>query len=280
MIQDLLSIVFSTYNRAHLLRRSFECYARQTDMTFEILVLDDASQDDTQGLVRSFEDRIPLRYVPLTDKKPGEWRDAAAVINRGITMSQGEFVCITHPEVMLCFDGVEKLRREMRERPEDVLMLRTYYLTRGMQERLDEVPWKDDFYAVRQIPGFYEKLEPLYEEESLAKLMNDFCTPNYTDEAQVWNSWVFAGMTRPLWKRFGGLTEFDSWGSTDIDFHYRRDAMGLRTVTPGDIYVIHQNHDRPHGKFAPTPKTSLDVVMEHVKKNFFNRKNYLEDMEL
>jgi glycosyltransferase involved in cell wall biosynthesis len=280
VIEGLVSIVLATYNRAHLLWRSLECYARQSDRGFELIILDDASQDDTTGLVDSFRDKIPVVLVRLTDKSPGEWRDAAAVINRGIKMSRGEFVYITHPEVMLCFDGVEKLRCSQREQPYDVLMIRTYYLTQSMQENLDMVPWRDDFYAVRRLPRFYDNPEPLYQEETLAKLMNNFCTPRYTDEAEVWNSWVFGGMSRAAWKRFGGLTEFSSWGSTDIDFHCRRDAMGLRTVTPADIYVIHQNHDRPEGAFVPSPKTSIPEVMEKVRKNFFNPRNYLEDMEM
>jgi len=280
MVEGLVSIVLATFNRAHLLWRSLECYARQTDRNFELLVLDDASEDGTAELVASFEGKLPVRRVALDDKKPGEWRDAAAVINRGIRLTKGELVYITHPEAMLCFDGVERLRAEQRAHPDDVLMLRTYYLTRSMQEHLDTVLWKDDFYAVRSLPRFYDDPEPLYEEETLAKLMNDFCTPRATDEVDVWNSWVFGGMTRASWKKFGGLTEFDSWGSTDIDFHYRRDFMGFRTVTPRDLYVIHQNHDKPFGTYRPSPKVPIPEVVENVKKSFFNRRNYLEDMEM
>ena len=76
MAEPLVSIVAPTYNRARLLRRSLESLLAQTEKRFEIIVVDDASRDDSESLVRSMgDDRI--RYLRLPENRgPGGARNA------------------------------------------------------------------------------------------------------------------------------------------------------------------------------------------------------------
>ena len=279
MIQDFSSVVLCTFNRAHLLARSLHCYAKQTDTAFELLVLDDGSEDGTEELVRSYAHKIKIRYTRLTDKKPGEWRDAGANINRGIILSEGEYVFITHPEVMVCFDCVEKAKRALKENPEAYFNARVYYLTSDMQERLDKVDWKADFYRVRDIEGFYEESADLYKEEYLGLVMNQFCTPRHTETCDIWESWVFGGMTRRTWKKFGGINESAHWGTVDFDFILRRRLMKWPTISPQDLYVIHQNHDKAFGKHRPTVR-DFDSMLKDAEACYGKKRNFLRDMEL
>ena len=46
MTRPKVSVVIATHNRAHLFARSLKCYAGQTFKDFEILLLDDSSDDD------------------------------------------------------------------------------------------------------------------------------------------------------------------------------------------------------------------------------------------
>jgi hypothetical protein len=45
-----------------------------------------------------------------------------------------------------------------------------------------------------------------------------------------------------------GMTEFDTWGSIDMDFLYRRYLLNIPTDTLMDpsTICIHQNHDNPN----------------------------------
>lgn len=272
----MISIVICTYNRAHLLKRSLVCYSKQTLKDFELVIQDDGSQDETEELVKSYSDKMNIKYVKLEDKKPGEWRDAGAIVNRGIKLTTGKKIYITHPEVMISFDCIEKFNKILDERPEVYVNSRTYYLTAKIQKKLDTVDWESDFYNVRKIEGFYDE-DPLYKEDEM-KVFNCLCTTKFAEKDPVWYSWVFGGMTRKAWKDFGGLNEYAQWGSVDIDFMDRRFLEGLETVSPMDVYVVHQNHDKPVGKFVPTvrefEKARLKVWEEYDKK-----KNFLEDME-
>lgn len=57
-----VSVIIPTYNRAHLLSRAIKNALDQTFQDFEIIIVDDASTDDTDKLVASFHDRR-IRYI-------------------------------------------------------------------------------------------------------------------------------------------------------------------------------------------------------------------------
>lgn len=54
-------------------------------------------------------------------------------------------------------------------------------------------------------------------------------------------------MTARTWGWIGGMTEFDSWGSVDVDLLNRRRVLGIEAVTllDEDCLCVHQNHDLP-----------------------------------
>ena len=277
MIKGYTSVVICTYNRAHLLKRSLKCYAKQTLKDFELIIQDDASTDNTEELVRSYEGKINVKYIKLDDKKPGEWRDAGAIVNRGIKRTCGEYIYITHPEVMPCFDCIEKLNKVLKENPKAYANSRTYYLTRKVHEKIDTVDWESDFYNIRKIEGFYDE-DPLYKEKEM-EMFNNLCTTKFAEIDPVWYSWVFGGMTRQAWKNFGGLNEFNEWGSVDLDFMERRLKEGIITISPKDVYIVHQNHDKPVGEFEPTKRT-FNHAFQVAAKRYNDKKDFLADMEM
>lgn len=56
------SVIIPTYNRANYLRLAIVSVLRQKNVTMEIIVSDDGSTDDTEKLVKSFQDRS-IRYI-------------------------------------------------------------------------------------------------------------------------------------------------------------------------------------------------------------------------
>jgi glycosyltransferase involved in cell wall biosynthesis len=82
----LISVVLPTNNRAHLLGRAIHSVLAQTYRNLELLVVDDASTDDTAAVVTSISDRR-LRYL-----RHDQNRGAAAARNLGIRESRGNLV--------------------------------------------------------------------------------------------------------------------------------------------------------------------------------------------
>jgi glycosyltransferase involved in cell wall biosynthesis len=81
-----LSVVIPSWNRAHLVRDAIDSALDQRAGEVEVIVVDDASTDDTSGfLTRIYGDRIRLLRLP-------ERRGAGAVRNAGVAVATGEFV--------------------------------------------------------------------------------------------------------------------------------------------------------------------------------------------
>ena len=84
MGQPTVTVVIPTNNRKGLLPRALASVARQIRLPEEVIVVDDGSTDDTEGLIRQ---QFPeVRYLQQ------ENRGVSAARNRGIREAKGEWV--------------------------------------------------------------------------------------------------------------------------------------------------------------------------------------------
>ena len=83
---SLVSVILPTYNRARLLRRAVKSVLNQTFEDFELIIVDDGSTDNTESVIRSFnDDRI--KYIRHPTRK-----GASAARNTGIKASRGKYI--------------------------------------------------------------------------------------------------------------------------------------------------------------------------------------------
>ena len=81
-----VSVIIPTYNRANLIGGAIESVLNQTYQDFEIIVIDDGSTDNTEGIVKSFNN-FKIRYI-----SHGDNRGVSAARNTGIKTCQGEYI--------------------------------------------------------------------------------------------------------------------------------------------------------------------------------------------
>ena len=86
------SVLVPTYNRAGYLRLCLEGLAAQSAGrdSFEVIVIDNNSPDETRSVVQGFAERVPgltVRY--LCEPQQG----ASHARNRGVAVARGEFLC-------------------------------------------------------------------------------------------------------------------------------------------------------------------------------------------
>lgn len=86
--EPLVSIILPTYNRSKFLYRAVESVIKQTFKNWELIIVDDASTDDTQALFKdiALQDRR-IQYHRL-EKNGG----ACIARNKGIQVSKGEYI--------------------------------------------------------------------------------------------------------------------------------------------------------------------------------------------
>ncbi len=97
-----VSIAIVTFNSARYIRRCLEAALAQEGPPCEIVVVDNASTDDTAGILREFRQRICLvENVSNTGFAAGQ--------NAAIRASSGEWVLTLNPDVLLKPDFIRRL---------------------------------------------------------------------------------------------------------------------------------------------------------------------------
>ena len=85
-LTPFISIVIPTYNRADLIPIAIQSVLDQTYQNWELIIVDNFSDDDTKEVVESFADhRISMLQLPRTGS-------VAASRNFGVLHSKGEWI--------------------------------------------------------------------------------------------------------------------------------------------------------------------------------------------
>ena len=94
----LVSVIVPTYNRGWCVERAIKSILSQTYKNFELIVVDNASTDDTVAKIDSFKD-TRIRIVEINNDGI-----VAKSRNRGIRCSKGKYIAfldsddVWHPE--------------------------------------------------------------------------------------------------------------------------------------------------------------------------------------
>ena len=86
-MNELVSCVVPSYNRAHLLKEAIESTLCQTYSNWEMIIVDDRSTDDTAEVVAEYRKKDPRIKYYLNPEK-----GVSLARNYGIRMAQGEYI--------------------------------------------------------------------------------------------------------------------------------------------------------------------------------------------
>jgi glycosyltransferase involved in cell wall biosynthesis len=113
-VYDYLFTVFTpTYNRAHTLKRVYDCLRSQTDRDFEWLIIDDGSTDSTQELVQSWIDERQLVIRYMLQARSGKH----VAYNRAALAAQGELLVCLDSDDTCVPQALERFRYYWEEMP-------------------------------------------------------------------------------------------------------------------------------------------------------------------
>ena len=108
----LVSIITPTFNRSQVILDSINSVLDQTYENWELLIIDDASVDDTAEIIRGIND-ARIRYF----RNP-ENLGAAAARNVGLENIRGEFVCYLDSDNLMHPDFLLIMVNELKARPQ------------------------------------------------------------------------------------------------------------------------------------------------------------------
>jgi glycosyltransferase involved in cell wall biosynthesis len=105
-----VSVIIPTYNRSGLLPRALDSVLTQTYKDLEVLVVDDASTDDTSEVVAAYESDPRVRYLPQKDN-----RGVSAARNRGLAEARGQFIAFLDSDDEWLPPKLERQMRRFRK---------------------------------------------------------------------------------------------------------------------------------------------------------------------
>ncbi|MGG1614993.1 glycosyltransferase family 2 protein [Paenibacillus phoenicis] len=111
-----VSIQIVTYNSAKDIEECLDAVRQQTYPIQEIIVIDNASKDETVERVRAYIEQTHVNNIHLVVNPTNT--GFAPAHNQGICMTQSDYVLVLNPDVQLGTEYVERLVGIMEQRPE------------------------------------------------------------------------------------------------------------------------------------------------------------------
>jgi len=147
-----ISVIIPTHNRSRALRRTIASVLRQTMPDFELIVVDDASVDDTQRVVEHFA-AANIKYI-CHAKNQG----AAAARNTGISNSHGKYIAFLDDDDEWLPDKLRLQFARLEASPMNVGAIYTGWLiVHGLTGNVlsQQIPWlKGDVFDSIFVRGF------------------------------------------------------------------------------------------------------------------------------
>jgi GT2 family glycosyltransferase len=246
-----LSIVIVNFNTRDVLLKCLESvYEKTQDLTFEIIIVDNASHDGAMKTIAELYPEIQL-IANVTN------RGFSSANNQAIRISSGKWVALLNPDTLLTENSFFKIKQYLEEHPEFSILGPGILNESGEQSptRLWEDTPQD---AAWKILGLYNPGNEL-------QRMGDM----KAKEALVISGCCFL-ICRDLFKEIGLLDEKYFLYNEEDDFCRRARKRGKRICFFPETSIQHLL-----GKSTHQPKHREKVIWETYKSNlYFYSKHY------
>lgn len=103
------SVIVLSYNSSRFLSALFESLRKTTYSSFEIIAVDNASQDNSAQIIKSWKEKLPLRFIQSSTNL-----GFSGGVNLGIEHAQGKYIVLLNPDSIVLPDWLDKLLAHTR----------------------------------------------------------------------------------------------------------------------------------------------------------------------
>jgi len=214
--QPCTSIVVLTYNNLLLTRLCIEAVYRHTnELPFELIIVDNNSQDGTRAYLEGLREILPNLRVILNPRNEG----FARANNRGILEARGDYIVLLNNDAIVCRAWLSRLLSYLEQDP-----------LIGMIGPVTNCAGNEQMISARY--SCLEELECFAEQR-----LNAFEGQHFEIETLAMFCVVFR---RRLIDEIGLLDERFGLGTfEDDDFCYRARLRGYKLMCAEDVFVHH-----------------------------------------
>lgn len=212
-----VSVIIPTYNRYNYLKNAIDSILEQTVNDLEIIIIDDASNDNTPSILRDFNDNR-IKYIRHAVNKGG-----SAARNTGIKESSSEYIAFLDDDDLWLPGKLEEQLNLIKQLPPDFGAVSC------------------DYYLTNNIGSLFKAETPLkqndrYMAKSKFSLSNDLLLNNYVGST----SQVL--VKKLCFERVGNFdTELKSCQDLDMWIRIARVFKFTYVDKPLIIYRLHQH---------------------------------------
>lgn len=199
-MNNKLSIITPTYNRAYILEKTFNSLLNQTSLEFEWIIIDDGSTDNTEELLLKWQqEELPFELKYVVQKNGGKHR----ALNRGFEMATGKYTLILDSDDFLTEDAVETIQLWISQLAEKdniaaVAGMRKHEsgeVIGGIPKCFDKLEYVDAKNFERRKYGLLGDKAEVYRTDILReKRFKEFKGENFLSEDTLWNEIAMCGL--------------------------------------------------------------------------------------
>lgn len=119
MINDLVSIITPAYNSSEYIREAIESVIAQTYKNWEMIIVDDASQDNTYEILNNYANKDKRIKPIFLEKNCG----AAYARNKAIECAQGRYIAFLDSDDLWKKEKLEKQLIFMKKKKSNFLIM-------------------------------------------------------------------------------------------------------------------------------------------------------------
>jgi GT2 family glycosyltransferase len=211
----LISVVIPTWNGARHLPVCLTALRRQTLAPYQVIVVDNASTDETRALIERDFPETALIALPTN-------RRFAGACNAGMRASRGDFVALLNNDTEADPLWLERVAAAFAGHPDAGFVASKLRLF----DRRDTLHSAGDFYSARGVPGNRGVWQ--------------------VDRGQFDADYVFGACgaasvySRAMLDRIGLLDETFEFSCEDVDLSWRAQLAGYRCAFAHDAIVYHK----------------------------------------
>ncbi|MGW3957459.1 glycosyltransferase family 2 protein [Streptomyces sp. NPDC004752] len=175
-----VSVIVTSYNYAHFLRRALVSVHEQTEQDFELIVVDDGSTDDTLLIARAFTSEYPNLSATIVCTGNG---GVSRARNLGIALARGRYVVCLDADDYFAPTALERMRSVLDSEP-GISVVRPMLQIFGDVEAVWDwmvVPYEFDRLCLKNIAPYCA----MFRRDAWEQ------TDGYDEDLPSWEDWDF-----------------------------------------------------------------------------------------
>lgn len=211
----LISVVIPTYNGVHHMYTCLMALRRQSLLPHEVIVVDNASRDDTQALITQQFPEVNFIQLPTN-------RLFTGACNTGMRAASGEAIALLNNDTEADEHWLENIAKTFNAHPDAGFVASKLRLF----DKRDHIHSAGDFYSVRGVPGNRGAWQP--------------------DHGQFDSDYVFGACgaasvyKRTMLDEIGLLDDRFQFSCEDVDLAWRAQLAGYKCAFARDAIVYHK----------------------------------------